>query len=54
MAIGDDSGKYGQFIPKESLQGRRPEEDFGLGEGYQAGSGNNPRKVSLIGFFQMH
>ena len=42
MAIGDDSGKYGQFIPGESLQGRRPEEDFGLGEGYQAGSGNNP------------
>lgn len=42
MAIGDDSGKYGQFIPRESLQGRRPEEDFGLGEGYQAGSGNNP------------
>ena len=31
-----------RFIPKESLQGRRPEEDFGLGEGYQAGSGNNP------------
>jgi NADH-quinone oxidoreductase B subunit len=42
MAIGDDSGKYGQFIPKESVQGRRPEGDFGLGEGYQAGSGNNP------------
>ena len=42
MAIGDDSGKYGQFIPKESVQGRRPERDFGLGEGYQAGSGNNP------------
>ena len=42
MAISDDSGKYGQFIPKESLQGRRPEGDFGLGEGYQAGSGNNP------------
>ena len=42
MAISDDSGKYGQFIPKESVQGRRPEGDFGLGEGYQAGSGNNP------------
>lgn len=42
MAIDNDSGKYGQFIPKESLQGRRPEEDFRLGEGYSSGSGNAP------------
>jgi NADH-quinone oxidoreductase subunit B len=42
MAIDNDFGEFKQFIPDHSFQGRRPEKDFRLGEGYQAGKGNSP------------
>jgi hypothetical protein len=35
MAIDNDFGEFKQFIPDHSFQGRMPEKDFRLGEGYQ-------------------
>ena len=42
MALRNESNASGQFIPKEGIQGRRPDIELNLGEGYEPGRGNRP------------